>query len=312
MLKPRSSQYINGVLLIFFYLLLIGAFDVLLGHLTQAFDPIKLVFWSTSITVLFYSVLNIFNVKTIIKKMDNNKLNIFALNLSTAVSWISFFMTLKYLEPLIVATLSTAIGPIMTVFLYKYFRKNVAPNFSEKFSSILIFIVLLYIIFLNYRGLSALGKIDNHSILLGLGFSFLCGIASILNLVFSKKLHEKEFTSRDIMTLRFYLLLGGSLVYLFVNQNIVPDSHNEILVFFVIAFGSTIPGLYMLQLGIERIEPITVSFLLTLGPLATLPFQIFDPRLSFSINSFLSSFIIICLTLFAIYSRRYSIQGEKK
>ena len=300
------SSFLTGCLLLLSYLLLIAGLDVYVGHLTQDVDPVRIVFWCFLITLIFFiSTHKVKNVgSSLFSKVKQFKSSFFLINLATATAWLSYFISLKFIEPMLVAVGSCAITPVLTVYFSKVFRSHVKSTKSEVLAANALTCVIIISLWQTYNGKSAVGVISNAETWIGFGCTLLCGVGMTFCTLFSKKLNENGFTSHEIMATRFWLLVLIAGLITLLKNNIIPESIHELYSILIISLGGNIVGLYLLQKGIERLEPLTVSFFFAGGPIAVLPFQLLDSRLNLSTSSLILAVMTVFLMSVGILARK--------
>lgn len=304
-----------GVSYILMFNLLSGIQAVYLSGLLQKanlFATITITFFFVS--VFFLGVSLFYKERKIIPTVPAAKLyNVLAINLTTAGSWLGFFVALKYIEPAVVSALANAIGPMLTLFITVKIAKSDKLSGVEIFSAIGVFVCMLLMIRSTMNGTIALGNISRNHAIIGIGMAFLCGLSMVLNTIFSKRLNNQGVKPHSIMTFRFVLivLVGGVIAGY---DEIMATLHQYWLTLLVVAMLGNVLPLYILQVGISKVPPLVVSFALVLAPLFYFLSQQFSKRISFSVETFI---YIMCSLIFLSYgvyikSKVKIVNKEKK
>ena len=302
-----TRKYWLGIGLITLYNLLSGANEVYIANIVQKIDPFFLVFLYFLITIIFFNILQLRFFKDYVCQIKSDYKDVVLLNILTLLIWSSFFVSLKYIEPAVVATIDSALGPVIMLVLARYLRPQSKVLFTEIISSVGIFISLVVLTFFSLTGRSAIGSTFlNEKIWIGIFAAFVCGIAIVVNSLVSKRLHDRGWTAHSVMSVRFFLLVLCAFIISHDRLSIL--SLKDFVVVLLIVFCGTIIPLYLLQVGIKLSEPITLSLLLSTGPIFTLLLQIFDPRLNNSVYTSISIFAVIFLVVISILSRHRSLQ----
>src|SRR5262245_44674990 len=96
---------------------------------------------------------------------------------------------------------------------------------------------------------------------LGLGLAVLAGVATVCNTLLSKSLSVGGWSPRQIMAVCFWLLLA--LAWVVVPRGALRTETSLLYIsqmIVVAGFGVALP-LYLLQLGIEKVDPLVVALL---------------------------------------------------
>ncbi|BEH97546.1 DMT family transporter [Edwardsiella ictaluri] len=304
--SKNGSRFGVGYILVFN--LLSGIQAVYLSGLLQKanlFATITITFFFVSI--FFLGVSFFYKDKKITPTAPAAKFyNILAINLTTAGSWLGFFVALKYIEPAVVSALANAIGPMLTLFITVKITKSDKLTRAEIFSVIGVFVCMSLMIHSTMNGASALGNTSRNYAIIGIVMAFLCGISMVLNTIFSKRLNNQGVKPHSIMTFRFVLIVLVG-IYIAGYNEIMVTLHQYWLTLLIVAlFGNIIP-LYILQVGISKVPPLVVSFALVLAPLFYFLSQQFSKRISFSVETFI---YIICSLLFLSYGIYIKSKGK--
>lgn len=298
-----AKQVSIGILLIVAFNALSAAKEVYVAHLLQAAHPIVVLSFTFSITALFFLALEVRSFDSYIQSLRRQSVNVLLLNITTMVSWMSFFMALKFMEPAVADAIGFALGPILTIMLWRVLRPDRPATRSEVIAAIGILIGVLLLLGSTWIGRSAVGHISLNNNLLGLACSLLCGLAVVGNTIFSKRLSDHGMTARRIMAQRFLLLIVSGIALWPASVQLASITFEFIGIMLLIALLGVIVPLYLLQLGIERCEPVTVSLLLSCLPAFSLLLQLFDPRLSVSYYSVAGIILCVGFTGIGVISR---------
>jgi drug/metabolite transporter (DMT)-like permease len=221
----------------------------------------------------------------------------FALNITTVVSWLSFFYAIKYLEPAVMSAISMSVGPVLTLFLAPIFLPATSFSRGEVFAALGIFSGVLLLTLSSVQGHSAVGILSTRDLIYGLMNCLIGGISIVGNTLYSKRLSDSGWTAGQIMSRRFYLLILVSLLFGWSSITRETFSSSMIAPFLLISFLGIIIPLYSLQLGIQRCEPLVVSLALSIGPVFSFLLQRFDQRLALSLSSFVGIAFICGFTV---------------
>jgi drug/metabolite transporter (DMT)-like permease len=118
--SPSSgTAYVVG------FILMANANAVFSGRLLQSLHPFTFFFWSFFATSIVFMGRLIFTTGVgalTIKRADAGAL--FTLNVMTALSWIGYFIALRYIEPAIVTAIVCGFGPPSVIVLERLVRQQ--------------------------------------------------------------------------------------------------------------------------------------------------------------------------------------------
>ncbi|WP_433927037.1 hypothetical protein AB3662_28975 [Sorangium cellulosum] len=301
--RPSPRVDTAGVVAVGAFSLFSAALDVYAGNVLQRIDPMLLMF------LCFTSAWAVFTARELLRRSRfvaialERPSDVLALNLTTAVTWVGLFYALKYVEPALVNGISVAIGPICTIILGRYLRRQSRVLQIEWCCAAGIFITVLL---LSWSSI-ARAPVSGARTLLGLVSGVASGVFAAGSLIYSKRLAERGLSASAIMSVRFLLLIGvtfalsstaigGALVRLDI---MIPALSLSII-------GIVFP-LYLLQVGIQRLEPVSVALIVTAAPILTFLLQMFDDRIAFSVTS-LALIVLITLLVSTSVVARYKME----
>ncbi|MFC7615603.1 EamA family transporter [Actinokineospora soli] len=127
-------------------------------------------------------------------------------------------------------------------------------------------------------GNSGMGAIGTGQAALGLGLGFLCGLACVGAVVYSKRLSDSGMTPLSSLAVRFFLMVALSWTLVGASPDPrVGEAFWPAVVIAVIGVG--LPS-FLGQVGIKHVEPITASLMDTLSPVFAFLLQLLDGRLT--------------------------------
>lgn len=282
----HAIRFGPGIAPLLGYAALTAAIDVYTSDEAQSLSPLSLAamaFTFTAITFIGWDLVKR-GIPAVLLPWRTNLSDVITLNASTATSWISLFYALKYLEPAIVNVAIGAVGPVMTILLGPILRRGSSALTTEVWASLGICGFLSVLIWSSISGHSGVGRISLFHAVLGIILMLISGLAATVNIIYSKRLSDAQYSPRSILAARFYLIVAVSWSIIAVQGNgRVGVTVLPALVIAVLGVG--VP-LYLLQLGVRRTEPITSSLVCTLSPLFAFVLQLPVQRISPSPLSF--------------------------
>ncbi len=289
----RTAFWI-GVGLVVLYDFVSGGNEVFVANRLQAFDPALLLLLSTAIAAIIFNCLQVRQPGQFARLVRTDLRMVVLLNLATALTWVSFFVALKYAEPAIVATVNVALAPLVTILLARWIRPGSSVLGIERLAAAGILTLLVASMYVSAIGQSGVRSVLPALSVLGVGASIVCGVGIALTPMCSKRLYDVGWRASQVMAVRFWALIALATVAVVLEGPRQHDPSGVVgvgVAALITAVVGTVVSLYILQLGIERLEPVTLALLFSVGPMFTLGLQSFDPRLHFSI----ASAAIVCL-----------------
>lgn len=296
---------LKGTFYVFIFLFFISVVGVYQGNISQTISPMVFLFFVALTSMSFFSIISLSQSRSVFfQKCIQHRRNIIWLNITNFIIWYCYVYGLKYLEPAIAVMIANAIGPIFVIILSKYLRPESQIFSSEKFASIGMILSLLFIIYSTLSGKSAIESTNLNSLLIGISVVLFMGIGQVLFSLFSKKLHDSDFSTVEISALRFPLtaVIAFFLLDKQETMHLLLSFENIESILIVCIFGSLIP-IYFYQKGIKLVEPIFLSILMLIEPIIMFIGQLFDPRLHISIASYLGVFLICFFSLISVLGR---------
>ncbi|MET9295711.1 DMT family transporter [Streptomyces sp. NPDC003077] len=277
-----STRLVSGVVPLVAFAALTALVDVYAGNRLQSLSPLGMAAVSFTLAAAFFLGLEVTRkgVPAALRPLRSNRADVVAINISTAVTWLSMLYALKYLEPAVVNVVGLAIGPVFALLLNPLLRKGTAILASEVAVSLGIGVFIGVLVWGSVTGRTGVAPVGAGDALLGIGLTLLCGLGSTGNVIFSKRLSESGYAPQSVLSVRFFLAILVTWAAVAVSED--PQVGSVLLPGLIIAvIGVGVP-LYVLQVGIKHTEPITASLLCTLSPLFAFLLQLPDDRLTVS------------------------------
>ena len=300
-----ASTALVGIMLVTLYALCTAGREVFVGHVVQQLDPFLLAFSCFSlITIFFVAILIKKDFKQFRLDIKNNSASIWGLNISTAVFWTTSMYALKFIEPSIENSIYTAIGPAITFFyLLSIGRTSYRESKIELLCAMGIFALILLMVAITLFGKTGVGEVEYMSALMGIFLCALAGVGIVANTFFSKNLSMAGMSTNFVLATRFFFLILVTLLLIIFTQSSwvqLVEYHQQIILLAFLGIG--LP-LFILQKGIERTDPITVSFIVVLGPIFTYGLEIFDNRLTLTMYTLVNINLMVFLVILSIWNR---------
>jgi len=291
-----------GVTYILIFDFLAAGRAVYVGNLVQGIPPLQVAFWTFTIAAGFFLLLHLPKLGALFQKVRENRKNVVAVTLTTAISWLTYFYALKHLEPAIDTAIAFAIPPFITVLLWKRLRPQqpILPGERVAAAGILMSVIFLGVTVVS--GHSAFVNTTANSIF-GVTCALISGTSSAINTIYAKRLADGKLSAASVMAVRFWLLLLVCLLLWPAGLPELVPSGNLFYSVAVLAFAGVVVPLFALQKGIERSEPITVALATAILPAISYSLQWFDARLNPSLLSLAGVSACIFFTVYGIRAR---------
>ncbi len=299
MTQSSTRRLAQGIVPLTGFALFTAALDVYAGNQFQEHSPVTVAAISFALAAAFFLGIDMLRqgAAATLRPLRTNRYDIIMINITTAVTWLSMLFALKYLEPAIVNVVGLAIGPLITVLLSPLLRPGSSVLRVEILVSLIIGAMIGMLVWGSITGRSGIGELGRLDAMLGVGLTLLTGIGSVANVIYSKRLSDANLKPQSVLALRFFLMLA--ITWTMVAVSPAPGLAAALLPSAPIAVIGVAVPLYLLQVGIRNVEPITASILLTLSPFFAFVLQLPDQRLTPSVFTLIG---IIGITLLVAIS----------
>lgn len=282
---------------------------VLVFNENQTLNPFVLSFYLFMITLTFYLVINAARLRQLIRKCKGQWQLIFLINLTTLGSWGVLMYPLKYMEPALVDSIALSIGPIATLLLGTVFYRRMRTSRLDYLIAAGLVLAIIYTIIITLTQHTALTHISFSQMLISILLCLIAGISSAAFTIFSKRLQNNNFTPSDILVMRFWLSLLGSVLLIYASHKSFALNQNIVWHLVSLTFVLLIVPVYLIQVSIRHLEPITVVMVIPLMPLITFIFEYFNRHLhltAYSLIAIVTSGILIIAGAYMRYKRERS------
>lgn len=289
-----------------------GVRDALFGNVFQSvsFFLVAVLTFGVS-TILFCSVVAATRPSDF-RKLASYPIKFIALNVTTALPWLSFFYGLTHLEPAVVATLYNGIGPITVLVLaaLKYTDKAAHSSTAELLCYLGIAVVLAALAFITLTDRSGMSDTHFETQVVALVVVSLGGIMITVSHMIARQFNDCGVGSNAVMGTRFLATLAIAIIAMMAfNETTEMPSPFELLTLTLMAFVLITVPISMLQLGVAGASPLAVNAMRALGPVSVFAVQQFDGRLQFSGATLVC---VVGFCLFALAARAFKAWAEMR
>jgi drug/metabolite transporter (DMT)-like permease len=199
------------------------------------------------------------------------------MNLFTAVSWLGYFQSLRFLEPAIVNVLFAGVGPL-TIMAMGAVGWRIVDDATmtplETVCQIAMALCLAALAAVAVAGLSA-GE-GGTTALVGCAFAAGAGVTITIAQLYAKRLHNAGASAAAVVATRFLGVLAiGSVALAFGPAEALTAAVSSAtwLALAPAAFFFMAVPIYLNQIGVKLASPLTVRVLLALGPVFVIALQ---------------------------------------
>jgi drug/metabolite transporter (DMT)-like permease len=223
------------------------------------------------------------------------------MNLFTACAWLSYFQSLRTLEPAIANVLHAGLGPLTILGMGAIGWRIVDAGRMTPFEAACQGAMALCLIGLVAAALFGLSAGEGGiAALIGCGFVVVSGAAITIATLYTKRLHDAGASAAAVVATRFLGVLAAATVALALRSADVRAavvSPGAWIALVPAAFLLMAVPIYLNQIGVKRVNPLTVRVLLALGPVFLIALQtiVGGTRLSGTSLAGVSAFCVIAI-----------------
>ena len=277
-----------GPLMVLLFCLSQAFRDVYLGHVFQRADFFVVILLAFVPSTLFFAGLSAWRTPGDWRRLAGAWRIILAMNITTGLAWTSYFFGLSQIEPAVVNTLHSGIGPL-TVIALAFAGFSIAGKSELSRAEgwchagvALTLAGLWFAVLAGWSGLPATG-----STLVALTLLVLSGASITISHLYARRMHEAKFGSETITAVRYGFIMIGAVIAIWLLDRPSGVSGAGDAAFLGIAAALLIAlPLYILQIGVSRTPQMTAHVIRSLGPVFVFALEQFDGRLTLSFPVF--------------------------
>lgn len=302
MTSRTKGFFISGNVLVLGYCALNAVKSVYEGHVLVASSPAFLaanVFLLAQVVYVFLQR----DLKGLLARSRRAVLGVLWINVTTALSWFAVLYALASLPPAVVNSLVVGLIPVISLALAPLFRRSVPVIAGDVVSAAGCLAAALLLIYFLTEGENALGEIAVVQIVIGSVAAAATALGVAANTFTTKSLTDAGFVSSEIMALRFTLLNVLAAALTTWQGGWDAYSLQALTAIIVLAVTGVFIGVYLLQIGISRTEPIIVALLFPSNLFFTYAAQYLDPRLSPNLKVLGCAILVALFSIYGVYAR---------
>ena len=277
---------ILGPLLVLAFCLSQALRDVYFGHVFQGVDFFAVILVAFTLSTLVFGAITVLRTPEQFKMLRDQIPTVLAMNATTALAWSCYFFALTHLEPSIVNTVHSGMGPLTVIVLAACGVRLAKPGVIGRgelwsYGGIALAIVALWWVALSGR--SGLPAGDATTSFLALALLTVSGSSITVSLLYSKRLHDHGVSAEAVTAVRYLLLIVlAGCVEAFKGRMAGIGDLGDLAALSATSTVLIVLPLFALQVGIARTAPLTAHVIRSLGPVCVFALEQIDGRLVYS------------------------------
>ena len=263
--------------------------DVYFGGLFQSTSPLGVAVVAFTLCSVIFLPIALTRSPASVRLLLRHRRELFWVNVTTGLAWISFFYALRTIEPLLVQILFAGVGPLSVLWIDRFVGLTPSATLSQAERPIYIGLVvsLLVAATVAVAGLSGAGPMPLGTAALGVALAAGAGTSISVSTVLSRRLNDRGVPPAALISLRFVgavalaatlsVASGAGVLTVFAKPDVTVVLGAALLLI-------VLPN-YVNQVGIPLVSPLTVSAVMALGPVLIFGLQLVEGRLSPSPSS---------------------------
>jgi drug/metabolite transporter (DMT)-like permease len=259
--------------------------DVYFGDVFQRYDFFVVILIAFSLSTVIFAFVTLIRAPEDFAKLRGHLGALTAANITTALAWTCFFFALTNLDPAIVNTIHSAMGPLTVVVLGAWGFALAKPKAIGRieyagYAGIAASIAALWwIVIGGYSGLLT-GNLGVS--IVGLALLSVSGASITVSLLYCKRLQDRGLGADAVTTARYMVLIVLAAAVVLWRGKTGIAAPREFGMLSVATTALIVLPLFAFQLGIGRTTPLTAQVIRALGPVFVFALEQFDGRLHYS------------------------------
>jgi drug/metabolite transporter (DMT)-like permease len=199
------------------------------------------------------------------------------MNLFTACAWLSYFQSLRHLEPAVANVLHSGLGPLTILAMGAVGWRIVDSGTMTPLESACQAAMALCLAALTGFALSGLSAREGGATAaIGCAFVTVSGACITIATLYAKRLHDHGASAAAVVATRFLGVLAVGGIALSFGPAEARAAATSSATWFALApaaFGLMALPIYLNQIGVKLASPLTVRVLLALGPVFLVALQ---------------------------------------
>ena len=287
-----------GPLLVLLFAVTQALRDVYFGSVFQGVDFFAIILLTFTLSTIIFGVVALLRAPHQFARLRGHMPSVILANLTTALAWSCYFFGLTHLDPSVVNTIHSAMGPLTVVVLGSFgIRLAQMPKVgwieNLGYAGIAASIVGLWWVVLSGR--SGLDVGNTSDTVLGLALLAVSGMSITVSLLYCKRLQDAGIGADTVTALRYLAIIVLAAGVAFWKGGLGGiDTVGQGAALSAAAVVLIVLPLYALQVGIGRIAPLLSQIIRALGPIFVFALAQFDGRLHYSMP------VLVCIVIYSV------------
>jgi drug/metabolite transporter (DMT)-like permease len=274
--------------------------DVYFAGLFQGIDVFVVILLAFSISTVLFGLIALIRAPEELAILGTEWRAMLWMNITTALAWTAYFYSLAHLQPSIVNTLHSGVGPLTVVVLSALGLNIARPGSVRRAEHACHAGIAASLAFLWWVVLSGRSGLAGEGIgadLAALALLLVSGCCITISLLLSKRMNERGVGANAVSAGRYLLLIA--VAFCVVAASDTPTGIGGAQAWAMLAGAATlliVLPLYSLQVGVKYTVPLTAHVIRSLGPVFVFLLELFDGRIAYS------QFTLLGIALYSVFS----------
>jgi drug/metabolite transporter (DMT)-like permease len=294
---PAFMSAFAGPLFVLVFTLSQAFRDVYFGSVFQRFDFFAVLFLAFALSTVIFGVVALIRAPGDFRKLRGQGGTVIMVNLTTALAWSSYFFALTYIDPSVVNTIHSAMGPLVVVVLGAFgvaLAQQTATGTAERigYAGIALSVVALWVVVLG--GYGGFAQKNLSASIAGLALLTVSGTSITISLLYCKRLQDSGVGADALTTVRYItLIVFAAVMMVWHVKPLGIDVPSQAVTLGIASLLLLVLPLYSLQVGIGRTSPLTANIVRALSPVLVFALEQFDGRMRYSTP------VLVCILIYS-------------
>jgi len=285
--------------------------DVYLGGVFQRVTPLLIAIAAFTLCTVVFLPAAIVGSRESLAVLRRRLGDLFWVNITTAIAWISFLYALKLIEPLVVQILYSGIGPLSVIWIERNLsagRRRAPITRGERLAYLGLLVALAFSALITLAGLSGMTGQSVGITVLGVILATSGGISISVSTMLCRKLTDAGVTPSALLSLRFPATAISAAAVMSLSPLGLSSELFLADAIVLIALLLIIVPNYVNLVAISLASPLTVRVVLAVGPVLIFFCQMVEGRLTVSPYSLMTAILYGLAAISAAIARQRAIR----
>jgi drug/metabolite transporter (DMT)-like permease len=289
-----------GVSLLLIFLASTSLRDIYLSSTFSKFGFFEVAFVAFGAATICFLAITLVSTPNQVFTLRRAWRNVIAVNATTAVAWLSYFGSLRFVEPAVTNTVYSGVAPLTIVLFGACGLKTRAEDqveLSERAAHLGLIGALVVLAWIVLSGRSGLANLSIRDGALGLILATVSGVVITAETIFAKQMNDDGVSPAAVLGVRFFLVTLISAGFVFLQgETILRETPGSLGYLAGAALLLIAAPIYLVQLGLAYTSPMTTNVVLSLGPVFVLATQVVAG------NTTTSPYVLFAIVLYAAFA----------